>query len=381
MSRSAHNPTQPRPREFSKIRALPVAAGGGVIPKFTPQFLPESLGIYRVESRSVREQSGVMSRPWSPAARRHATSRFLAAVLLTLVASALPAQTTSPNPQSPARSTGVPASSAQPPAAEPPIENLLQLTTNLLSGGQPKNDAAFSKLAELGVRTVISVDGIKPDLAAAKKHGLRYIHIPIGYDGVDAHAQASLTRAVREVQGPIFIHCHHGKHRGPAAAAVACMAAGQMSREQAAAFMKKAGTGAEYAGLWRDVAGFKPLAANAELPELLAVAEVDSFAAAMAQLDRAWYDTGLCQSAGWQTPQDHADLAPVHQALLVLEGFKESRRNLEYDDAQLAAWLDEATVQAEQLHQSLKVGRREDATRAYKGLEAACLRCHEQYRN
>jgi hypothetical protein len=101
----------------------------------------------------------------------------------------------------------------------------------------------------------------------------------------------------------------------------------------------------------------------------------------MAQLDRAWDGTKLCQAAGWQTPKDHADLAPIHQALLVLEGFKESRRNLEYDDPHLAAWLEDATLQAEQLHQSLKANRKDEATRAYRQLEAACLRCHEQYRN
>ncbi len=264
---------------------------------------------------------------------------------------------------------------------KPAIENLHHVSPTLISGGQPKDDAAFSKLAELGVKTIISVDGARPDLAAAKKHGLRYIHIPISYDGVDDHAQAALTRVVREVKGPVFIHCHHGKHRGPAAAAIACMAAGAMTPAEATDFLKVAGTGKEYAGLWRDVAQFKPLAASVKLPDLVEVAEVDSFAAAMAQLDRAWEGARLCQATGWQSPKDHADLAPVHQAVLLLEGFKESRRNLEYDDPQLAQWLDEAAAQAEQLHQSLKAIRPDEATRAYKQLEAGCLRCHEQYRN
>jgi protein tyrosine phosphatase (PTP) superfamily phosphohydrolase (DUF442 family) len=295
--------------------------------------------------------------------------KLAAALLLTLTAITALAQSPAPGRQPPT------------PAAKPALENIHKLTPNLISGGQPKDDAAFSKLAEMGVRTVVSVDGARPDVEAAKKHGLRYIHIPIGYDGLDAEAQAALTRVVREVKGPVFIHCHHGKHRGPAAAAVACMAAGQMTHAEAAAFLKLAGTGKEYAGLWRDVAEFKPLAANVKLPELVEVAEVDSLAGAMAQLDRAWDGTKLCQASGWQTPKDHADLSPAHQALLVLEGFKESRRNLNYQDEQLAQWLEDATAQAEQLHQSLKAGRAHEATRSYQQLEAACLRCHEQYRN
>jgi hypothetical protein len=292
---------------------------------------------------------------------------------------ASPGLAQSPPPNKAGDGIVAPPSSA--PASKPAIENLRQLSPNLWSGGEPHDDAAFSKLAELGVRALVSVDGAKPAVDAAKKHGLRYIHIPIGYDGVDAEAQRALTRVVREVKGPVFIHCHHGKHRGPAAAAVMCLAAGDMNHAEAAKMMKEIGTGKEYTGLWHDVAAFKPLPANAKLPELVEVAEVGSLAVAMAQVGRAWDGLKLCQTAGWKTPKDHADLAPKHQALLVLEGFKESRRNLEYDDPQMAKWLEEATVQAEQLHQSLQAGRTADATRPYKALEAACMRCHEQYRN
>ncbi|MCC6492944.1 MAG: cytochrome c [Pirellulales bacterium] len=233
----------------------------------------------------------------------------------------------------------------------------------------------------MGVRTVVSVDGVKPNIQAAAKQGLRYIHIPIGYDGVGPEAQGALTRLVREVKGPIYIHCHHGQHRGPAAAAVACMAAGSMSRAQATAYLKQAGTGAEYAGLWRDVAQFTALPAGARLPPLVETAEVDSLAAAMAELDRAWDGLKLCRAAGWQTPAESADIAPEHQSLLVWENLREAERANEYPDPQLAEWLHGATLQAEQLRQSLQQGRPEAATAAYKRLEAACAQCHKQYRN
>jgi protein tyrosine phosphatase (PTP) superfamily phosphohydrolase (DUF442 family) len=265
--------------------------------------------------------------------------------------------------------------------AKPVIENVHPLTAQLISGGQPKGDAAFSKLAEMGVKTVVSVDGAKPDLELAKKHGLRYVHIPIGYDGVDAEAQGALTHVMREAQGPIFIHCHHGKHRGPAAAAVACMAAGDMTREQAAEFMKLAGTGKEYKGLWRDVAAFKPLSADAKLPPLVESVQEESLAGAMAGLDRAWDGLKLCQAVEWKTPADHADLEPAHQALLVWEGLAESQRMAENLDPQLVKWLDEAVAEAAQLRQSMQTGDVAAASRLFKQVEAACARCHEQYRN
>lgn len=277
--------------------------------------------------------------------------------------------------------TGVASTQETKPAAKPAIENVHPLNPQLISGGQPKGDAAFSKLAEMGVKTVVSVDGARPDLELAKKHGLRYVHIPIGYDGIDAEAQAALTRVMREAEGPIFLHCHHGKHRGPAAAVVACMAAGKMTNSQAAEFMKLAGTGKEYKGLWRDVAAFKPLPADAQLPPLVEVAQLDSLAGAMAVLDRAWDGVKLCQAAGWKTPADHADLAPPHQALLAWEGLVESRRMAEEADPQMVEWLDAAVSEAAQLRQSIQAGDAEAATRHFKQVEAACARCHEQYRN
>ena len=71
------------------------------------------------------------------------------------------------------------------------------------------------------MQTVISVDGAKPDLEAARKHGLRYVHLPHGYDGVPAPRGDELAIALRTLEGPIYVHCHHGKHRSPAAAGVA----------------------------------------------------------------------------------------------------------------------------------------------------------------
>ena len=43
------------------------------------------------------------------------------------------------------------------------------------------------------MKTIISVDGAKPDLKSARKQGIRNVHIPIGYTGVPEHA--ALARA------------------------------------------------------------------------------------------------------------------------------------------------------------------------------------------
>ena len=52
-------------------------------------------------------------------------------------------------------------------------------------GPRPESPADWRALAERGVRTVLGVDGLPPDLELAVRHGLRVILVPLGYDGVD----------------------------------------------------------------------------------------------------------------------------------------------------------------------------------------------------
>ena len=74
-----------------------------------------------------------------------------------------------------------------------------------------------------GRKTVLTLDGAQPDVETAKRHGLRYVHVPIGYDGIPAARALELAKTFQtlEPSGPIFVHCHHGKHRGPAACSIA----------------------------------------------------------------------------------------------------------------------------------------------------------------
>ncbi|MCA9221286.1 MAG: cytochrome c [Planctomycetales bacterium] len=262
------------------------------------------------------------------------------------------------------------------------IHNLVRISDHIYSGSEPHGEVAFESLAKLGVKTIVSVDGARPDLEAAKRHGLRYVHIPIGYNGIHAEAGKALARVAREADGPLYIHCHHGQHRGPAAAAVACMAADGRSGAQASEILKAAGTGDQYTGLWRDVENYQPPGPNEALPELVEVAEVDSFPAAMAKLDRHFDNLKLCQKSDWQTPADHPDLDPAQEALLVWEGLKESARHLnEQHSDEFKSMLGESTILAEQLQQTLSADNRDPATEQFSALEKSCKSCHGKYRN
>jgi protein tyrosine phosphatase (PTP) superfamily phosphohydrolase (DUF442 family) len=110
------------------------------------------------------------------------------------------------------------------PLAIPGVHNAFRATDRIYSGSQPEGEEAFAAFARLGVKTIVSVDGSKPDVEAARKHGLRYVHLPYGYDGIPTNRMVELVKLAAEGSGPLFVHCHHGRHRGPAAVAVMCEA-------------------------------------------------------------------------------------------------------------------------------------------------------------
>lgn len=264
----------------------------------------------------------------------------------------------------------------------PGLHNVLKVSVRIYSGSEPHGDAGFESLARLGIKTVVSVDGARPDVEAARQHRLKYVHIPIGYDGVSAKAGQSLARLVREADAPFYIHCHHGQHRGPAAAAVACVASGASDAPRALTILELAGTGKNYTGLWRDVANYRPPAKTEKLPELVEVAEVESLAAAMAQIDRHFDHLKLCQMAQWQSPPDHPDVVATQEALILREGLRESvRHSTSRFDARFKIWLAEAEAESARLENALKGGDRSIATKCLSSLDASCKQCHTAYRN
>ena len=134
------------------------------------------------------------------------------------------------------------------------LPNALQVHPKVISGGQPEGEAGFAELKELGIETIVTVDGAKPDVELAKKYGLRYVHLPHGYDGIPEERVEELAKAVRDLPGPIYIHCHHGKHRSPAAASAACVGAGLIDPKDARQVLVVAGTSESYRGLYQTAA-------------------------------------------------------------------------------------------------------------------------------
>jgi hypothetical protein len=280
-----------------------------------------------------------------------------------------------------------------PPAARPVnapgLNNLFELATRVYSGGAPEGDAGFASLQNLGVKTIISVDGSKPEVELAEKHGLRYIHIPIGYDGASRSNEWQLIRAAQLAEGPIYVHCHHGKHRGPAAAAIICEGTEGWSTNQAVQWLNLAGTSPEYPGLFQNAARFEP-----PTPEQLASvatlfpSRVESSALVdeMVAIDTTWDRLKLIQKAGYRTPPAQPDVEPANEATLLVEGFREAQRTEEAKKRgeKFLGQLKSAEDAAGELRAALKQTPPAPAMEINKNwdrVNQACATCHKENRN
>jgi len=270
------------------------------------------------------------------------------------------------------------------PLNRPGLDHAYRLTDKVFSGAQPEVDAAFAELAVLGVKTIISVDGARPEVEMARKHGLRTVHLPISYDGVSQERALELAKAIEELEGPIYVHCHHGQHRGPTAAVVGCVVAGQMDSAHAIDTLKILGTGREYVGLWasaREARKAEISALHRLEVDFRETAPVPPFAEAMVSVDSGLERVQLCAASGWKKPAGHPDVDPPHEALRLREIFAELMRTDDFKarPPEFRALMEASRSASERLEGLLRTGGSADP--AFLALKKSCADCHQKWRN
>ena len=273
------------------------------------------------------------------------------------------------------------------------VTNVFQLSDKIYSGSAPEGVVGFAQLQKLGIKTILSVDGSKPDVELAHKYGLHYIHLPHGYDGISTNTQAQLIKAAQSAEGPIFVHCHHGMHRGPTAAAVICMAEDGWSPIQAEAWLKTAGTATNYIGLFETVRQFQPpsAAALAKLPVTFPeVAQVSGLVDTMVAIDDTWDHLKAVRKAEYQVPKNHPDLQPSKEIVILREHFREAqrlpdsvKRGTNFLERLQAA---EKSVQKSELLLTQYAAQptaelRNQLNRDFDALNASCASCHKTFRD
>lgn len=273
------------------------------------------------------------------------------------------------------------------PADLPGLHNVVRYADNLLTGAQPEGEEAFETLAGLGVRTIISVDGAKPEVELAAKHGIRYVHLPIGYDGISPERKAELARAVRELPGPVYMHCHHGKHRSAGAGSAVAMALGLTDSATLIERMKISGTAPNYKGMWA-CATDTPRLSAAELAkasnEFPSVYQTSGMVDGMVAIDVESDHVKGIEKAGWKTAEDHPDMFPAKAS----GGLARALHAL-LDDAETKAKGEEfvglmraSANAADALDEAVKAGKAPDELSGlFKKVGQSCKDCHTKYRD
>jgi hypothetical protein len=226
-------------------------------------------------------------------------------------------------------------------------------------------------------------------VGAARRHGMTYVHLPIGYDGIPRDKVAALARAVESMPGPVYVHCHHGQHRGPAAvAAIQLCTDPAWDADTAEEWLKAAGTDPKYKGLVSLPRSFtRPTAEEmARVPtELPSVAALADFTRTMVGVDARWDHLTLVKAAGWAAPKDHPDIDPPYEAVQLVELYREAARLTDTPNrgTDFVKLLAEAEAAAAELEQALKA-KPVDASRAEQAFtrsSASCTACHSKYRD
>ena len=265
------------------------------------------------------------------------------------------------------------------------IEHHKRWSDKVGQGGQPAGDVAFRNIAALGYKTVLSVDGATPDVAGAAKYGLTYVHVPIEYSGITREQEVQIVKAVQASDGPVFIHCHHGVHRGPAAAMVARIGVEGLSNEQATADLKASGCSAKYEGLYRDVAKFTAPPADeiARAPMPPSRANVGGSVEHMAAAGRVFERLQACEKAGGGPPPSEPDVNPPHEAVILSEHFRELARldDMKSHGDAFVKWLADSETSAKAIESSLRAGDKAGATAALASVKKTCDTCHKKYRD
>lgn len=286
-------------------------------------------------------------------------------------------------------STATTLSLPQPPFARDGIRNVVSFHDDFYSGSAPAGDGGFDSLLALGIKSVLSVDGAIPDVQRIEARGMRSVHLPIGYGGFDDARKAELVRAVRDLPRPLYLHCHHGKHRSASAAATIAVSLGWLTSAEAQSRMKLAGTAAQYKGLWECAARAVPMpseaidAARADFPRITNPA---TFVAAMVAIDESFDQLKLLEKSGWTALADHPDITPLSQAGQFADLFRVLADPPAIDTldnaavSQVRSWLAASAAQAASLESLINDRDFAAASTLMTDIRTSCQVCHSKYR-
>ena len=272
------------------------------------------------------------------------------------------------------------------PSGYPGLHNVVEYADGVYSGSAPGGSAGFESLEALGIRSIISVDGAAPDAALARARGMRYVHLPIGYGGMDGTRRLEIARALKDLPGPTYVHCHHGKHRSAGALGAGLVTLGILTPDEARAKMSVSGTSPHYTGLHACVAS-----ARIATPEELAsvsgsfpeVRPPSALVQTMVDIEAAHDRLLEVEKAGWMTPPEHPDVVPAAEAGLLADLQRNiDPRELTSRGADFERRIEEGWKLAEDLEGGIVDGLpAKELSARLDAVNRSCKGCHVAHRD
>ena len=270
------------------------------------------------------------------------------------------------------------------------IHNAVAFADGFVSGSLPEGEEGFDSLARMGIKTIISVDGAAPEVELAKLRGMKYIHLPIGYNGCTPERKMELIRASRDARlnGPVYIHCHHGKHRSAGAAGAVAASLGWATAPEGVARMKVSGTSPSYVGLYAMASTATLLDSSvvdsvpANFPE---VAQPTGFVKGMVEMDVLMDHLRIVERAGWVAPENRPDLVPIAEAGRLADLFRVLNEGayVKRKSASFAEMMRTSQEQTDLLEELLAAEQLDSAklSSQLKLIATSCKDCHTQHRD
>ena len=274
--------------------------------------------------------------------------------------------------QSGSGSTPLPVQSVpKPPDTETKMQ-YQQLTPDLLVGPRPSREQ-IEELVALGIKKVISVDALPPE-SNLWGESIQVRHLPLGYSDLLRTHQLRLARELSIDPIRTYIHCHHGKHRGPAAALAALRNLGQLDQAEATTWLDRCGV--DYQGLRQAVHNAQPQSSEniqAAMP-LEEIVATGSLSRLMAEIDQVWDRLKKVPSPG-----DPDARTQKEDAAHLVDLFRMSSESAGPVDPAYPKQMQEAIDLATKLESQLQDGQ--DAPQLRAALRSSCRTCHRAFRD
>jgi len=180
-----------------------------------------------------------------------------------------------------------------------------------------------------------------------------------------------LLSAVTALPGPVYIHCHRGLHRGPAAAVAVCRLISDLDAPTAEKLLEDLGTARKYPGLYDAVENLTPVTETELLhhpaAKLPAVAKVPPLVEQMVKIEAHWESLSKRLKAPIQWDDD------LRSGMVLLEELAAEAARL----APTAAWQ----AEIEQFATAVREAVRGASNDVIEPLKERCVACHQRYRD